>query len=119
MALTPEQEQQLELTRAMALVNEEVAAARRAEEATREDARRADETAREQARHANNLETLQAQLDSQVTLARQQARLEAVRLARETLTENRRSLPVGEREITATDITGFADTLVNYINTNS
>ena len=57
------------------------------------------------ANHAKNLE-----------LASYNARLEAVRIAKDTLFENRRSLPVGEREITADDITTFADTLTDYIN---
>lgn len=43
--------------------------------------------------------------------------MEAVKLAKETLIENARSKPVGERDITAADITAFADTLVNYMNT--
>ena len=43
------------------------------------------------------------------------ARLEAVRLAKETLIENARSKPVDERDITATDITTFAAALTAYI----
>lgn len=44
------------------------------------------------------------------------AKLEAVRLAKETLIENRRNQPVDAREVTAADITAYATTLVNYIN---
>ena len=76
MALTPEQQNQVELQDAM-----------------------------EAARHAN-----------QVALQAKQAKLEAVRLAKETLIENARSKPVGERDITAADVTAFADTLVAYVN---
>ena len=43
------------------------------------------------------------------------ARLEAVRLAKETLIENARSKSVDERDVTAADITAFAATLVAYI----
>lgn len=43
------------------------------------------------------------------------ARLEAVRLAKETLIENARSKSVGERDVTAADITTFAAALTAYI----
>lgn len=45
-----------------------------------------------------------------------QTRLEAVRLAKETLLENARSKPVDSRDVSATDIQAFAQTLVSYIN---
>jgi hypothetical protein len=44
-------------------------------------------------------------------------KLEAVRLAKETLIENARSRPTDSREITAADITAFAATLEAHINT--
>ena len=43
------------------------------------------------------------------------ARLEAVRLAKETLIENARSKAVDARDVTAADITAFAATLNAYI----
>lgn len=52
----------------------------------------------------------------QVQMELKRSKLEAVRLAKEVLTENRRSLPVGEREVTASEITTFADTIINYVN---
>ena len=58
----------------------------------------------EATRHAN-----------QLALQTKQAKLEAVRLAKETLLENARSKPVGERDVTAADVTAFADTLVAYV----
>lgn len=58
----------------------------------------------EAARHAN-----------QMAMQAKQAKLEAVRLAKETLIENRRNLPVDQREVAAADITVFAQTLVSYI----
>ena len=59
----------------------------------------------ENARHAN-------QLEMQV----KQAKLEAIRLAKETLIENARSKPVDSRDVTPADITAFADALVASIN---
>jgi hypothetical protein len=43
-------------------------------------------------------------------------RSEMVRVASATLIENNRSKPVEEREITASAITAYADTLVTFIN---
>ena len=44
------------------------------------------------------------------------AKLEAIRLAKETLIENARSKPVDARDVSAADIQAFAQTLVSYIN---
>jgi hypothetical protein len=41
--------------------------------------------------------------------------MEAVRLARDILMENDRNKPTGERGITASDVTAFADTLLTYV----
>jgi hypothetical protein len=51
-----------------------------------------------------------------VAMESKRSKLEAVRIAKEVLTENRRSLPVGEREVSAADITAFATTIITYIN---
>lgn len=45
-----------------------------------------------------------------------QTKLEAIRLAKEVLIENARSKPADSREVTAADITAFANTLVASIN---
>lgn len=45
-------------------------------------------------------------------------RLEAVRLAKETLIESARSKPVDQREIDANTIVSFAEILVNYVDQN-
>jgi DNA-binding ferritin-like protein (Dps family) len=69
----------------------------------------------------------QAQLDIAIAIetsrATQQAaaqtkltKLEAIRLAKETLIENARSKPADLREVTAADITTFADALIASIN---
>ena len=44
------------------------------------------------------------------------SKLEAVRLAKETLIENARSKPVDARDVSAADIKAFAEVLVTYIN---
>ena len=58
----------------------------------------------EAARHTN-----------QMALQTKQAKLEAVRLAQQTLIENARSKAVDSRDVAAADITAFAQTLVAYI----
>ena len=60
--------------------------------------------AMETTRHAN-----------QMALQAKQAKLEAVRLAKEVLIENARSKAVDSRDVAAADITAFAGTLVSYI----
>ena len=52
----------------------------------------------------------------EIAMEKQRARLDAVRLAKETLLENSRSKPADERNVTAADITAFAETLNTYIN---
>ena len=59
----------------------------------------------EAARHAN-----------QMAMQAKQAKLEAIRLAKETLIENARSKPVDARDVTAADITAFAAALEAHIN---
>jgi hypothetical protein len=58
----------------------------------------------ESTRHAN-----------QMALQAKQAKLEAVRLAKEVLIENARSKAVDSRDVAAADIAAFAGTLVAYI----
>ena len=43
-------------------------------------------------------------------------KMEAVRIARDVLMENDRNKPVGDRGITAADITAFAQTIAQYVN---
>jgi hypothetical protein len=52
---------------------------------------------------------------NQMALQAKQAKLEAVRLAKEVLIENARSKAVDSRDVAAADITAFAQTLVAYI----
>jgi aminoglycoside phosphotransferase len=96
MALTAEQqaEIQLEIDKQVFRLNAEADAGVYVKEQARETSRRAHEVEMEQRR----------------------ARLEMIRLAKETLLENDRNKPTGERGITASDITNFADTLIDYVN---
>lgn len=43
-------------------------------------------------------------------------KMEAVRIARDVIMENDRNKPVGDRGITAADITAFAQTIEQYVN---
>ena len=45
-----------------------------------------------------------------------QRKLQAVQIAHTTLLENKRNLPVEQRQITAAEITAFADSLNAYVN---
>jgi hypothetical protein len=97
MALTPEQQAQVDLHEALDI------------------GRRTHEQAMETTRQANALAVIQAQTASQAAIVAKQARLEAVRMAKETLIENARSKPVDARDVSAADITAFAQVLVNYV----
>ena len=52
----------------------------------------------------------------QLAMEQLRTKMEAVRLAKETLIENDRSKPADERGVTASDITTFADALNTYVN---
>ena len=53
---------------------------------------------------------------NQLAVETKRMRLEAVRLAKETLIENARNKPIDNRDVTAADITAFADALTTYVN---
>lgn len=53
---------------------------------------------------------------NQMAIQTKQTKLEAIRLAKETLIENARSKPADSREVTAADITTFAAALIASIN---
>jgi hypothetical protein len=56
-----------------------------------------------------------ARYANQMAAEAKRTKLEAVRLAKETLIENARSKPVDGRDVTAADIAAFAQTLVAYV----
>jgi D-ribose pyranose/furanose isomerase RbsD len=58
-----------------------------------------------------------ARHEQQMAIQSKQAKLEAVRLAKEVLLENARSKAVSDRDVAAADITIFAALLVEYIET--
>jgi hypothetical protein len=62
---------------------------------------------------ANAIET--ARHENQMSAQRKQAKLEAVRLAKEVLIENARSKALDARDVSAADITAFAATLTAYV----
>ncbi len=70
----------------------------------------------ENARHANQIALEKIRNDAQALAQARQIKLEAVRLAKETLIENARSQPVDSREVTAAAITAFAAVLETHIN---
>lgn len=59
---------------------------------------------------ANAIETVRH--NNQMILMAAQIKLDATRLAQQTLVENARSKPVDEREVTAADVAAFANALV-------
>jgi hypothetical protein len=52
---------------------------------------------------------------NQLAFEAKRAKLEVVRLAKEILIENARSLPADSREVTAAAVTAFAAALVTYV----
>ena len=52
---------------------------------------------------------------NQAALEAKRAKMDAIRLAKDTLVENARSKPVDARDITAADITAFAQALIAYV----
>lgn len=105
MALTAEQQSQLDFMIAQNQAGDVIEAARRAHEKEME-----------QLRSSNALAVAKANSDAVAAAASKQTRLEAIRMAKETLIENARSKPVDSRDVTAADITAFADTLIAYVN---
>lgn len=109
MALTIEQQSLVELQEAQLAITNAGQSAQEAE-------RHSNALAIEAARLSNSLAIDAARSADTVVLFAKQAKLEAVRVAKEMLTENHRNLPVGEREVSAADIVTYAGTLVTYIN---
>ena len=64
---------------------------------------------------ASQQETEKARREHEQEMEARRAKLELIRLAKETLIENARNKPVGEAAITAAEITTFAQELTNYV----
>lgn len=58
----------------------------------------------------------QAEIEFQKAQQALNQKMESVRIARDVLMENDRNKAVGDRGITADDITAFAQKIVQYIN---
>lgn len=72
-------------------------------------------TAEQQAQVDIQLAIEIARHTNQMVADAKRAKLEAIRMAKETLIENARSKPVDARDVTAADITAFAQVLVAYV----
>ena len=83
-----------------------------AEQQAQIDAQTALQTEFENLRHTNLL----ALEDKRLQVESQRAKVELVRLAQQTLIANSNNQPVSDRQISAADITVFAETLVSYVN---
>ena len=64
----------------------------------------------------DQIEFQKAQADIHKLAEQARVRLELIRLAKDVLSENDRNKPVGDRGITASDITTMADSFATYIN---
>ena len=65
--------------------------------------------------HRQNLEVEAERQKHNKQMALVNARLEMLRTAKDVLIENKRNLPVGEREVTEHDIVSFARTLISFL----
>ena len=72
-------------------------------------------TAEQQAQIDIQLAVENARNAAQAAMEAKRAKLEAVRMAKETLIENARNKPVDSRDVTAADIAAFAQVLVAYV----
>lgn len=68
------------------------------------------------AQNANQLALETYRVTAQEALEAKRAKIEAIRVAKEVLTENNRSKPVDSRELSSSDITNFAKELLAFIN---
>ena len=67
---------------------------------------------------AFNKAMVASQSEIQVEQDTARNRMEAIRLAKETLIENSRSLPADQREITSSQITAYAESILSFVNNN-
>jgi hypothetical protein len=76
---------------------------------------REDIQAQQSAQLASQQETEKARREHEQEMEARRAKLELIRLAKETLIENARNKPADEAVITAEEITAFAQELTNYV----
>lgn len=68
----------------------------------------------QQGTHQQDLETSRRNHESQMEQRR--TKIDMIKVATDTLAANAKSKPTDERDITASDITAFAEELIQYIN---
>lgn len=66
--------------------------------------------------HEFQLELESQRAANQDAAEMKRAKLESVRLAKEVLIENSRNKPIDNRDVSADEITAFAETLISYVN---
>lgn len=71
--------------------------------------------AQQVAQRAMHLETETARREHEQEMEARRAKLELIRLAKETLIENARNKPADESIVTATEIAAFAEELAQHI----
>jgi hypothetical protein len=76
---------------------------------------RAQQAAQMAAHMAAQQESEKARWEHEQEMEARRAKLELIRLAKETLIENARNKPADEAGITAAEITTFAQELTNYV----
>lgn len=95
----------------MALTSEEIQL--QMEKARKEDADRMLEI--EKARKEAEVAMEKTRQETHANLEKMRTRLDLIRTAKEVLLENARSKPVDSRDVSATDITSFANELLQFI----
>jgi len=68
------------------------------------------------ATQSSTLQAEQERREHEIQMEARRTKLELLRTAKEALTENKKNLPVSERQITEADIISFAETLHEFIN---
>jgi len=81
-----------------------------------QSAQAAAQAALQASQSTSQVEIQAAQAAAALALQSKQAKLAAVQLAQSTLIANRNNQPVDAREISAADITAYAESLVAYVN---
>lgn len=64
----------------------------------------------------NLLEAEKLRADNQKEQHARNVKMEAIRIAQQVLTENRKNLPADSRQITSEDIVKFSEDIIKYVN---
>lgn len=119
MALTAEQQSTLDYTTAELAVrnasNAEAQASAQAVQAAILAGQRTHEIAMEALRKQSMLDVETARASGEAANRAAQYRATAVSLAKDILLENRKDLPAGSRQVTSTDVTTMAASLISFV----